>query len=83
MKSLSPEPISKAIAKPVAIMKQFLVPPSDSDEKVAIDENSIYTVNELVGQETIAYSFSCAIVMFAYIAGFKLWSSNLNPVYVF
>ena len=45
VKSIFPEPINKAIAKPAAIMKQFLVPPADSDEKVAIDENSIYTVN--------------------------------------
>ena len=61
-------------------MKQFLVPPADSDEKVAINENSIYTVNELVGPEPIADLFSCATVMFADIAGFTSWSSNRNPV---
>ena len=60
--SIVPEPINKAIAKPSAIMKQFCVPPADSDEKVAIDENSIYTVNELVGPEPIVDSFSCATV---------------------
>ena len=52
-------------------------------EKVAIDENSIYTVNELVGPEPIADSFSYATVMFADISGFTSWSSNHNPVYVF
>ena len=52
--SIVPEPIITAIAKPAAIMKQFLVPPADSDEKVAIDENSIYAINELVGPEPIA-----------------------------
>ena len=83
MKSIVPEPINKAIAKPADIMKQFLVPPADSDDKVAIDENSIYTVNELVGPEPIADSFSCATVMFADISGFTSWSSNRNPVYVF
>ena len=57
MKSIVPEPINKAIAKPAAIMKQFLAPPAESDEKVAIDENSIYTVNKLVGLEPIANSF--------------------------
>ena len=76
MKSIVPEPINKEIPKPAAIMKQFLVPPEDSDEKVAIDENSIYTVNELVGPEPIADSFSCATVMFADIVGFTSWSSN-------
>ena len=69
-KSIFPELINKAIAKPAAITKQFLVPPADSDEKVAIDENSVYTVNELVGPEPIEDSFSCATVMFADIAGF-------------
>ena len=64
-------------------MKQFLVSPADSDEKVAITDNSVYTVNELVGPEPIAYSFSCATIMFADIAGFTLWSSNRNPVDVF
>ena len=64
-------------------MKQFLVPPADSDEKLAINENSIYTVNEIVGPEPLADSFSCATVMFAYIDGFTLWSSNRNPVDVF
>ena len=64
-------------------MKQFLVPPADSDEKVAIDENSIYTVNELVDTEPISDSLSCATVMFAYIAGFTSWISNRNPFYVF
>ena len=49
VKSIVPEPINKAIAKPASIMKQFIVPPADSDEKVAIDGNSIYNVNELVG----------------------------------
>ena len=43
----------------------------------------IYTVNELVGPEPIAYSFSCATVMFADIYGFTSWSSNRNPVDVF
>ena len=65
---------------PAAIMKKFLVPPAESDEKVATDENSIYTVNDLVGPEPIADSFSCATVMFADISGFTLWSSNRNPV---
>ena len=51
-------------------MKQFLVPPADIDEKVAIDENSIYTVNELVGPEPITDLFSCGTVMFADIVGF-------------
>ena len=37
LKSIVPEPINEAIAKPSAIMKQFLVPPTDSDEKVAIN----------------------------------------------
>ena len=83
VKSIVPKPINKAITKPAAIMKQFLVPPADSDEKVAIDENSIYTVNELVGLETITDSFSCATVMFADISGFTSWSSNRNPVDVF
>ena len=64
-------------------MKQFLVTPADSDEKVAIDENSIYTVNGLVGPEPISYSFSCATVMFADIAGLTWWISNRNPVDVF
>ena len=49
MKSIFPGPINKAVAKPAAIIKKNLVLPADSDEKVAIDENSIYTVNELVG----------------------------------
>ena len=83
VKSIVPEPINKAIAEPAAIIKQSLVPPSDSDEKLAIDQNSIYTVNEIVGPEPIAYSFSCATVMFADIDGFTLWSSNRNPVDVF
>ena len=83
VKSIVPEPINKAISKPAAIMKQFLVPPVDSDEKVAIDANSIYTVNELVGPEPIADSLSCATVMFADTAGFTSWSSNRNPVDVF
>ena len=82
VKSIVPDPISKAIAKPADIMKQFLVPPSDSDEKLAIDENSIYTVNEIVVLEPIVDSFSCATVMFADISGFTSWSSNRNPVYV-
>ena len=47
------------------------------------NENSIYTVNELVGPEPIADSFSCAIVMFADISGFTSWSSNRNTVDVF
>ena len=54
MKEIFPVPINKAIAKPASIMKQFLVPPADRDEKVAIDENSIYTVENLVGPEPIA-----------------------------
>ena len=83
VKSIVPEPINKEIAKPAAIMKQFLVPPADSDEKVAIDENYIYTVSKLVGPEPIADSFSFATVMFADIAGFTSWSSNRNPVDVF
>ena len=83
MKSIFPEPINKVIEKPEDIMKQFLVPPADSDEKVAIDENSIYTVNELVGPEPIEDLFSCATVMFSYIAGFTSWSSNCNTVDVF
>ena len=83
VKSIVPEPIIKAIAKPAAIMKQLLVPPADSDEKVAINENYIYTANELVGPEPIADSFSCATVMFADISGFTSWSSNRNPVDVF
>ena len=70
VKSIVPEPINKAIAKPAAIMKQFLVPPADSDEKVSIDENYIYTVNELVGPEPIADSFSSATIMFADISGY-------------
>ena len=41
-----------------------------SDEKVAIDENSIYTGNELVGTEPIADLLSCATATFADIAGF-------------
>ena len=49
VKSFIPNPINKSIAKLSAIMKQFLVLPADSDEKVVIDKNSIYTVNELVG----------------------------------
>ena len=49
MKSIFPEPINKVIEKLAAIMKQFLVPTADSDGRVAIDENFIYTVNELVG----------------------------------
>ena len=49
VKSIFPEPINKEIKKPAAIMKQFRIPPADSYEKVAIDENSIYTVNKLVG----------------------------------
>ena len=61
-------------------MKQFLVPPADSDEKVDINENSIYTVSKLVGPEPIAYSFSCATVMFADIVGLASCSSNRNPV---
>ena len=64
-------------------MKQFLVPPAESYEKLAIDENPIYTFNELVGPEPILDSLSCATVMFADIAGFTSWSSNRNPVYVF
>ena len=64
-------------------MKQFLVLPADSDERVAIHENSIYTFNELVGPEPIAYSFSCATVMFAEISGFTSWISNRNPFDVF
>ena len=64
-------------------MKQLLVLPADSDEKVAIDENSIYTVNELVGPEHIADLFSCDTVMFTDIDGFTLWSSNRNTVDVF
>ena len=64
-------------------MKQFLVPPSDSDDKLAINENSIYTVNELFGTEPIEDSFSCATVMFADISGFTSWSSNRDPVDVF
>ena len=64
-------------------MKQFIVLPEDIDEKVAIDENSIYTVNELVGPEPIANSFSCATVVFSDIAGFTSWSSNRNSVDVF
>ena len=83
MKSIVPDPINKAIAKLAAIMKQFLVPPAESDEKVAINENSIYTVNELVGPEPIADLFSCATVMFAYTSGFTSWSSNCNPIDVF
>ena len=83
MKSIVPEPINKEIAKLAAIMKQFLVPPADNDEKVAINENSIYTVNKLVGMEPIADSFSCSTVMFADISGFTFWSSNLNLVDVF
>ena len=83
LKSIFPEPINKAIAKPAAIMKQFLVPSVDIDQKVAIDENSIYTFNELVGPEPIADSFSCATVMFEDISGFTSWSSNRNPVDVF
>ena len=83
VKSISPEPINKGIAKPAAIMKQFLVPPADSDEKVDIDEISIYTVNELVGPEPIADSFSCPTVMFADISSFTSWISNRNPVDVF
>ena len=83
MKSIVPKHINKAIEKPAAIMKQFLVPPAESDEKVAIDENSIYTVNELLGLEPIADSLSCATVMFADISGFTSWSSNRNPVDVF
>ena len=54
VKSIVPEPINKAIVKPAAIIKKFLVPPADSDEKLDINENSIYTVNELVGPEPIA-----------------------------
>ena len=80
VKSIVPEHINKAIAKPAAIMKQFPVPQEDSGEKVAIDENSIYPVNKLVGPEPITDSFSCATVMFADIAGFTSWSSNRNPV---
>ena len=64
-------------------MKQFLVPPADSDEKVAIYENFIYTVNKLVDPEPISDSFSCATVMFTDIAGFTSWSSNRNSVDVF
>ena len=83
MKSIVPEPINKAIVKPAAIIKKFLVPPADSDEKVDIDENYIYNVNELVSPETIADLFSCATVMFADIAGFTSWSSSRNSVDVF
>ena len=36
VKSIVLEPINKAFAKPAAIIKQCLVPPTDSDEKVAI-----------------------------------------------
>ena len=64
-------------------MKQFLVLPADSDEKVAIGENFIYTVNKLVGPEPIADSFSCATVIFADIVGFTSWGSNRNSVDVF
>ena len=83
VKSIVPEPINRAISKTEAIMKQFLVPPADSDEKVSINENSIYTVNKLVGPEPIADSFSCDTVMFADIDAFTSWSSNRNPVDVF
>ena len=48
-----------------------------------MEMTSIYTVNKLVGPEPIADYFSCATVMFADIAGFTSWSSNLNPVDVF
>ena len=78
LKSIVPEPINKEIAKLAAIMKQFLVPPADSDEKVDIDENSIYTVDDIVGPENIAYSFSCATVMFADIAGFTIVEFQLQ-----
>ena len=69
----------------IQALKQVIFQGSQSlnDEKVAIDENSIYTVNELVGPEPIAYSFSCPTVMFADISGFTSWSSNRNPVDVF
>ena len=70
LKSIVPEPINKSISKLAAIMKKFLVPPADSYEKVAINENSIYTVNELVGPEPIVDSLSCATVMFADVSGF-------------
>ena len=78
VKSIFLEPINTAIAKPTVIMKQCLVSPADSDEKVAIDENSIYTVNELVDLELIVDLFSCATVMFSDIASFTSWSSNRN-----
>ena len=57
VKSIVPEPIDNAMEKPAATMKQFLVPPADSDQKVAINENSIHTFNKRVGPEPIANSF--------------------------
>ena len=83
VKSIVPEPINKLIAKLAAIMKQFIVPPAEIDEKLAINENSIYTVNNLFDPEPIGYSLSCATVMFSDISGFTSWSSNHNTVDAF